>query len=79
MPGKQDTGGLWQRRLLQAGRGTDLFELPQPGIRHGDRPDSSYREFANSLFHECRHLTDHMSLALDMEIGGSLSLTWLAI
>ena len=31
---------------------------------------SSYREFANSLFHECRHLTDHMSLALDMEIGG---------
>lgn len=31
---------------------------------------SSYKEFANSLFHECRHLTDHMSLALDMEIGG---------
>ncbi|MFR5374774.1 hypothetical protein INE86_03436 [Parabacteroides distasonis] len=31
---------------------------------------SSYREFSNSLFHECRHLTDHMAIALNMDVGG---------
>ncbi len=30
---------------------------------------SSYREFANSLLHETRHLTDHVCLAMGMEIG----------
>ena len=32
-------------------------------------PTSSYREFANSLLHETRHLTDHVCLAMGMEIG----------
>lgn len=31
---------------------------------------SSYREFVNSLFHESRHLTDHISVALELEVGG---------
>lgn len=31
---------------------------------------SSYWEFFNSLSHEIRHLTDHMCLAMGMEVGG---------
>lgn len=31
---------------------------------------SSYGEFSNSLFHECRHLIDHMAIALNMDVGG---------
>lgn len=31
---------------------------------------SSYKEFANSLFHETRHLCDHIGIACNMEMGG---------
>lgn len=31
---------------------------------------SSYKEFTNSLFHETRHLTDHIAIACNMDMGG---------